>query len=224
MLRRNTPIQQKLMKVIMLTSGAVLLLTCSSFFAYEFVTFRQSSMRELSTLGEIIATNSTAALAFDDSTAANEILSALKAERHIVAAGVYDADGKLFSYYRASRNQTPFPTVPEADGYQFAAAYFGGYQPIVQGDKRLGTLYLKSDTGAMYERLKLYGTIALLVVALSFLLAYLLSRNLQHGITTPILALTETAKAVSDGTTIRSGPLSKLITKWACSPMHLTIC
>lgn len=198
MRRRSTPIQQKLMKVIMLTSGAVLLLTCSSFFAYEFVTFRQSSIRELSTLGEIIATNSTAALAFDDSTAANEILSALKAERHIVAAGVYDADGKLFSYYRASQNQAPFPTVPEADGYQFAAAYFGGYQPIVQGDKRLGTLYLKSDTGAMYERLKLYGTIALLVVALSSLLAYLLSKNLQHGITTPILALTETAKAVSD--------------------------
>jgi len=186
------------MKVIMLTSGAVLLLTCSAFFAYELITFRQSSIRQLSTLGEIIAANSTAALAFDDSTAANEILSALKAERHIVAAGLYDADGKLFSSYRADPQQGAFPTAPATDGYRFTGAYFGGYQPIVQGDKRLGTLYLKSDTGAMYERLQLYGSIALLVVTLSFLLAYLLSKNLQHGITTPILALAETAKAVSD--------------------------
>ncbi|HEY5748716.1 MAG TPA: ATP-binding protein [Chryseolinea sp.] len=198
MRRRNTPIQQKLMKVIMLTSGAVLLLTCASFFAYELVTFRQSSIRQLSTLGEIIATNSTAALAFDDSTAANEILSALKAERHVVAACLYDADGKLFSSYRANAQQGAFPAAPETDGYQFTDAYFGGYQSVVQGDKRLGTLYLKSDTGAMYERLRLYGSIAVLVVALSFLLAYLLSKNLQHGITTPILALAETAKAISD--------------------------
>lgn len=50
----------------------------------------------------------------------------------------------------------------------------------------------------MYERFRLYGSIALLVIVLSFLLSYLLSKRLQRGISKPILALTETAKAISN--------------------------
>ena len=68
------------MTILLLTSGAVLLLTGASFFAYEFLTFRQASLRQLSIQGEIIAANSTAALAFenvDDATSTvSDIISA----------------------------------------------------------------------------------------------------------------------------------------------------
>ena len=50
----------------------------------------------------------------------------------------------------------------------------------------------------MYERFRLYGSIAALVMVGSFLLAYFLSRILQRRISQPILALAETAKAISD--------------------------
>ncbi len=97
--QKNTPIRQKLMMVIMLTSGAALLLMCLAFFTYEVLTFRQATVRQLSTLGKIIAANSTAALAFDNHDDANETLAALKAEQHIVSASLYDKDGKLFAQY-----------------------------------------------------------------------------------------------------------------------------
>src|SRR5437870_5031749 len=96
---KDTPIRRKLTAIILLTTGAALLLTCALFFAYEFLTFRQTTVRQLSTLGEIIAANSTAALAFDNQGDANEILAALKAEPHVVAASLYKKDGKLFSTY-----------------------------------------------------------------------------------------------------------------------------
>lgn len=195
---KNASIQHKLMKVIMLTSAAVLLLTCSAFFAYEFVTFRQNSIRQLSTLGEIIAANSTAALAFDDAQAAYEILSALKAEPHIVAACLYDSVGKVFSYYPQDLTNETFPAAEANNGYHFEGAYFGGFQPIEQGSKRLGTLYLRSDTGAISQRFQLYGGITLLVIVVSVLLAFMLSKRLQRGISTPILALAETAQAISE--------------------------
>src|SRR6059036_1951305 len=99
MLLRDRPIRRKLMTIILLTSGTVLLLTCAAFFAYEFLTFRRATVRQLSTLGEIIAANSTAALAFDNQDDAKEVLAALKAERHIVAASLYDKNGTLFSKY-----------------------------------------------------------------------------------------------------------------------------
>ena len=185
------------MTILLLTSGAVLLLTCTSFFAYEFLTFRQTALRQLATQGEIVAANSTAALAFENDDDAKEILSALKAERHIVAASLYDEAGRLFSKYPADIPDSSLPATPERDGYRLEHSHLAGFQPVVQGAKRLGTLYLKSDMGAMYERFRLYGLIALLVIVSSFLLAYMLSRMLQDQISHPILALAETAKAIS---------------------------
>jgi signal transduction histidine kinase len=51
---------------------------------------------------------------------------------------------------------------------------------------------------ATYARLRLYGGIALLVVVLASLVAYALSRTFQRQISRPIIALAETAKAVSE--------------------------
>jgi len=197
---RDTPIQRKLMTIILLTSGAVLLLTCSAFFVYELLTFRQTTVRQLTTLAEIIATNSTGALAFQNQSDAQEILAALKAERHIVAACLYDNEGKLFAKYPPDLPASAFPAKRENDGYRFDYSYLASFQPVVQGGNyRLGTLYLKSDMQAVYARFRLYGIIIVVVIALSFLLTYILSRTLQQQISEPILALADTAKAISAG-------------------------
>src|SRR4051812_11941700 len=197
---QDRPIQQKLMTMILGTSGVVLLLTCTAFMGYELLTYRQSAVRELSTLGEIIAAQSTGAVAFDNQRDATEILSALKAERHIVAACLYDRQGKIFSRYPDGAPDSAFPATPQPDGYRFFDGHLVGFTPVVQvkGSDRFGTLYLNSDMQAMYERLRLYGGISLLVVMFASLVAYLLSRTLQRQISRPILALAETAKAVSD--------------------------
>src|SRR3954470_1360059 len=113
------PLQQRLMSIMLLTSGAVLLLTCAGFFAYEILTFRQTTVRQLSTVAAIVADNSTAVLAFDDPAGAQEILSALKAEPHIVAAGLYDESGQLFSTYPVHLDASEFPARPAAAGYRF---------------------------------------------------------------------------------------------------------
>jgi signal transduction histidine kinase len=196
---QDKPIGQKLTLIILGTSTVVLLLTCTAFLAYDVLTFRQSAVRQLSTLGEIVAANSTGVLAFANQDDATEILAALKAERHIVAACLYDRQGKVFARYPAGATEAAFPSAPGADGYDFQAGYLAGFAPVSQVEgQRLGTLYLKSDMVALYDRLRLYGAIAVLVIAGSSLVAYTLSRRLQRQISRPILALAETAKAVSD--------------------------
>lgn len=194
----DTPIRRKLMTVILVTSGAVLLLTCTAYFAYEYVTFRQTAVRQIFTLGEIVAANSTAALAFDDREAADEILAALRAERHLVGAALYDSLGNLFSQYPADLPPGALPAAPGPEGFRFGPSSLAGFQPVVHRDRRLGTLYLRTDMGAMYERFRLYGIIALLVIVVSLVMAYLLSRALQQQISKPILALAGTARAVSE--------------------------
>jgi signal transduction histidine kinase len=187
------------MTVILLTSGAVLTLTCGTFLAYELVTFRQSMVRSLSTLAQAIATNSTASLAFQNADDGAQVLSALTADPHVVAAALYDEQGILFaSYTNPAARDLLLPPRPDRDGYHFGPASLSLYQPVTIESRRLGTLYLQSDLGAMYQRFTLYGGMVLGVIAVASLLAFVLARRLQRHITEPVLSLARTAKTVSE--------------------------
>ncbi|HKB56023.1 MAG TPA: ATP-binding protein [Lacunisphaera sp.] len=196
---KHMPIRRKLMLIILLTSGVVMLLMRGAFFTYEYLTFRSATVRQLSILGEILAANSTAALAFENPEDAKEILSALQAERHVVAAALYDRKGRLFSHYPEILPAMIVPSAPGPDGYRFGESHLAGFQPVMQKDRRLGTLYLEFDTGAVMQEW-LWGSlqIALAVMVVVLLVAYGLSRALQKQISGPILALADTARAVSE--------------------------
>src|SRR5690554_1605284 len=198
MLFKDTPIKQKLMTVNLLTSGAVLLVTGLAFFAYELYNFRQSTLTKLSSLGEITAANSTAALAFDDLTAANEILAALHAEQNIVSAILYDTLGQPFATYPIGLDEAELPDISQKIGYRFSRGYMEGIQPVIQGSKSLGTLYLRSNLNALWERFQLYSMVVLVVMGFSILIAYLLSLFLSKSISRPIVSLSETATAISN--------------------------
>jgi signal transduction histidine kinase len=195
---RNVPIRRKLMVIQLATSGAVVLLTCAVFFVYDYYTFRDALVRRLRTHGEIIATNSTAAIAFRNRGDATEILQALTAEPRIRRAAIYNPDGELFALYPATMEESDFPAKPAPDGHEFGEGALRLFQPILQHDRRLGTLYLETDLGHLKQRLTVYSAIVGLVLAGSFLIAYLLSRMLQGMISTPIMNLAETARAISE--------------------------
>jgi signal transduction histidine kinase len=195
---KDFPIKRKLMAVILLTSSTALLITSAAFIAYEIMTFRQAMIRNLSALAEIIANNSTASLAFGNESDAKDILSALKAERHIIAAGLYDKEGKLFAIYPDSEPLSVFPSSPDSDGCRFEGVHLIVFQPVVEAGKRQGTLYLKSDLREMSERFRRYGVIVILVASGSLCVALVVSTILRKRIFHPILTLTATAKVISE--------------------------
>ena len=195
---RNIPIKRKLMVVILLTSGFAILLMGSALITYELVTFRSALTNNIEVLAQIIGSNSTAALAFDDRENANEILRALAAENQITAAAIYDRNGRLFASFPESITPTQLPPVPGPDGHRFNRFQFVMVQPIFQEGARLGTIYLQADLGQMYRRLTVYGILLFVVGVCSFLGAMALSAALQHRISLPILELAKVATAVSD--------------------------
>jgi signal transduction histidine kinase/ActR/RegA family two-component response regulator len=192
-------IRRQLMRMVLLTSGAVLLLTTASLFTYEFSTFREASRQQLETLGKAIAANSTAALAFANSDDAEDVLRAFDADPHIVAAALYDRSGRLFAAYPAhgAANELPaqLPNTPAP--YRFDGAYLLGFQPVMEGERRMGTLFMKSDLRAIDARVQFYLGILALIVGASALLAYVIFTQLQHRISRPILELATIASAVS---------------------------
>jgi signal transduction histidine kinase/ActR/RegA family two-component response regulator len=194
---KTASIRRSLMRMIFLTSGVVLLVTSTGFCTYELLTFRQSSIQQLEILSRVIASNSTAALAFDNADDAASVLSAFKADPHIVAAALYDVHGKVFATYPQGLSEEKLPA-RTGTGYLFSRSALTGFQPVVEGSKQLGVLFVESDLNAMYARIKLYGLILVLVAAIAVSLAYLVSRRLQHRLLQPILALADTAKAVAE--------------------------
>ena len=195
---RDWPIKRKLTAMLLLISGLVLLLTSAAFVTYQVVTFRQTMRDNLSTRAQILAANSTAALAFSNPADAREILSALRSDAHMVVAGLYDRGGHLFASYPASLAPGALPAAPEADGFRFERGHLVGVAPVAEvPTDRLGTLYLVSDTKAVSDAIRLSGVIAAGMLLIALLVAYVLANALQGWISEPILMLAGTAAAVS---------------------------
>jgi len=192
------PIKRKLTAILLLISGLVLLLTSAAFVTEQIITFRQTMRNNLATRARILAANSTAALAFANKADATEILAALQYDPHMVAAALYLQDGQVLATYAAAASADLVPAAPEPDGYRFERGRLVAFTPVSQGgNQRLGTLYIASDTKAVSDALRLSGLIAIVVLGIAMLAAYALAAALQGRISTPILALAETATMAS---------------------------
>jgi signal transduction histidine kinase/ActR/RegA family two-component response regulator/HAMP domain-containing protein len=195
----SQPLRKKLMTLMLLPCAGVLLLTCGTLLAYEYATFRQNILEQTATLARVIATNSTAALAFQNEDDAADVLAALKTEPHVTLAALYDQRGNLFARYPPQAAVQLFPPSPQLDGYSFGTQFLEGFQPVREtAEQRLGTLYVRSDMSGMYERLALYAAIVCGLIVVSIAMAYVLSRRLQRQISQPIIELAETARAISE--------------------------
>ena len=196
---RNQPIRRKLMIILLVTSGAVLALTCAAFIGYQYENYRAAARHNLQTLGELIASNSTAAVAFDNPSDETDVLAALHAERRITLAAVYDASGALFAHYPADAPASAFPDRPQRDGLRVSAGALIDYRPIREGgNSRLGTLYLRWDLTSLHHEIGLYALIAAGMTVLAMLLAYALGRSLQRQISRPVQTLGRVAAVVSE--------------------------
>jgi len=194
---RKSSIKRKVTMVIMLTCIAVLMVTVIAFVTYDWVTFRQSMVRNLDTLAQTIADNSAAALAFRNEDDAANILFSLRSETHVTAAVLYDREGKPFAKYPASLSEAAMPAAAPEEGHHFDSSDLIMVQPVIQSGNRLGVLYLRSDLTGLGERLNLYFAISSLIMAGSLLLALWLSSTLQRRISNPIIALAATARDIT---------------------------
>lgn len=196
---QHVSIKRKLMLIMMLTTIAALLLAAGVFVVYDRVTFRRSMVNDLAILAEIIGANSTAALTFNDPASAQETLAGLAAEPHILSAGIYAADGKLFaSWTRPAAGEGPaLHRRPEAH-YSFLDDRLDLCGRITLDRETLGGVCLQTDLQELRIRLGQHARIVVMVILGSSLVALALSSLLQRIVSTPVLNLARTARVVSN--------------------------
>jgi PAS domain S-box-containing protein len=195
---RDLSIRRKLTLIVMITTCTAILLACGAFFAFDIHTLRQSRMHDLETLAEVLGSNSTAAVTFNDPGAAREVLQSLSAKEHIMAAALYRSDGAIFATYVRDPAIAPFVfPAPESSGTRFEGRRLVVFHTILLDGHRLGTVFLASDLGEFDELLRVYSALFGLIVLSLSVVAFFMAARMQRVISDPILLLAQTTRRVT---------------------------
>ena len=186
---RDRPIGQKVTSLILGISSAALLLACAVLFAFQAYTTKRHFTHELGVVAAITAHNSAAAVMFRDEDAANETLNGLTSMPQIVGARLELMDGTRLAEFGEQNNKDR----------KLKGNHVLLEEPVVRDGNREGTLFLHADFSALYSQLlKLYAIILVLVLAVSLLLAFVLSGRFQRFISDPVLRLASTARRIAE--------------------------
>jgi len=194
---KNLSIKRKLTVINQLTTAIALLVALTAFIVYESLTFRNTLQKELATNAEIIGNNSTAALTFDEQKTAEEILSALRTEKHVVSACIYAKNDRIFATYIRKDAKPEFPRTVPAESQKFINNTLVLTRPIFLENDLIGKVYMKYDLMEMRSRFSRYAVIVLGVILISSLISLAAATRLQRMISKPILHLADTAYTVS---------------------------
>ena len=144
----NFSIRQKLQAIVMVTSGAALLVASVAFTLYDRSTFLRAKTQDLAAVATMIGSNSTAAVTFGDARSAAEILSALQTKQNVIRACIYDKAGRLFASYRRDPANgdcsSPSAHVPAVTILKHEMVLF---QPMIVNGQSIGTISARTSDG-----------------------------------------------------------------------------
>lgn len=173
------------------TTAVTVLITFLLLMTHQYISGYQQLEEELGTQAAIIATNSAAALAFNDKKAAHENLGAIRKTPRILGAALYDANGKLFAaldgvaaiFPDSVDPETLTPPPPRIDPGFFAHLM---REEVMQDGNRVGALILLATRKPLYVNLLAYAVGLVLIGGIALFLARRFTASLRKK-----MALTE---------------------------------
>jgi len=206
---RDLALKRKLTLISMVTSGVALLLACGVIAGYETVKARRAMLDEVLTLAQIVGDNSAAALTFDDPESAAQTLRSLAADKHIIAALIYDAEGRPFASYQPAGAIPLTPPVIQRNTHVFTDDYMEiledgfsddhleVFRDISVAGETIGTMYVRHNMLELRATLIRSMYLMFGVMAVASLVAWLLTRKLQPLVAGPITDLARLVRGVT---------------------------
>ena len=206
---QSLSIRNKLMSLFLLMGCSVLIFSEAFFISHELRRLHYDLENQLHPVALLLASQSRAALMFEDAISATEILRALHAHNSLVAAYLYMPDGKRFAAYNEEKNQAQqqrhqalanqrtkdYPMIQDFF-VQANEAHF--ILPIVFESQFLGTVHLVDNLSSFNQAVHELILASIFIVVISLLLAFFLAAQLPKIIATPILSLKKLMIRVSN--------------------------
>ncbi len=192
-------IKIKIVGLVLIISSISLILSGIIFYAYDRTQFEIKSIRDLSTLADVIGKNNTANLFFNGKDEAIQLLSSLNAYKHIRQASIFNKNDELFAEYKRDSSFSAKVIIPSShrDSTIFNKNSLIVSKPIYLDNEIIGTIYINSDLKEYSERISNFIRVISLVLLISLFIAFLLSVKLQQIISRPILKLAKLTDEIS---------------------------
>lgn len=205
---------------MMLVSCVGVTISVIAMVAINLVNQRRAMVENLESIASIVTSNSTAAVTFKDRLATAEILAALRDLSAIEFASVHLRDSSVLATYGkpppaadGMRNELANQLPPSSAGriaageklvdvidrnVLYVADRIFVFSPIVLDGERIGTLRIVANTEQLWQ-VGISGILSgMAVLLLTALLAYALSRRLQHTVSEPVVNLYQTMVKISE--------------------------
>jgi PAS domain S-box-containing protein len=198
---RHASIRIKLIAIVMLTTCASLALAGMALVVFEWIIGRRALHGEIEAVADILASNSTATLTFDDQRTALDTLNTLSSQPRILSGCFYAGDGTLLaSYPEAPRRPAALrcPSAVGPDEARFERTTLVLQRPVLFHGERIGSVRLVASLAELERRVQAFGLVLLGTLSAAALVALLVSSRLQRLVSRPVLDLAATARRISE--------------------------
>lgn len=194
--RRENIGHQILWLVARTTMLAVLAVSLMNIVGY-FYTSRSNKVEQIRAIAQVLAENSTAAVSFEQSDAAQQLLESLARQPEIVNAVIVDTEGKIFAQFSRSPESawTKAPSV--SDQATFKGNMLDVQVPIMEFDQPIGRLIIRADASDIFTSVVRFIVASILLCIAVLAVGIWLTARLQRSISGPIMNLASMAQEVS---------------------------
>jgi len=195
---QDMSIKLKLISIQLFTTLFILVFFVGIYLFSQYHQYEARAFSRMSTLAEILGSNSISALLFFDNDAANDVLESLETQEDVLNAVVYDHNGEVFARFDRDSNS----------GYGFEEmlsekrmtddGHFILTKKILFDDLSVGWITLRLDSSNRTTALVEAVWQSFFLFIAGIILAGLLSVRAQRPISESIGTLAETAKRIHD--------------------------
>ena len=192
---RDQPIGRKLLVLTLASSATALVLASGGFLAWDITEFRQDLQQDLDAQAAIVAENSAAPLAFNDTQAAGETLAVMRLRPRVVMACLYKGGQVFATYYRDAGAICPgSPPAPGATSSSYVVV-----RPVTVAGEAVGTLYISRDLEDLRDRVGVGAAAVAVFLLIALAASFVIASGIQRVIAAPLLELAGAARTISTG-------------------------
>src|SRR5262245_53700035 len=193
----NLSLKRKLM-LISIVPTAALLVASAAFVAYDYRAVRSEQVRLDQRLAEALVARASTPLSIGNERAVRLAVTAFDRNPNVTRVYVFSADGRVFAkYIHPGVTDTDNPPATLQPEPVITWNRIGVYRPLTVNSTIIGSVYLESDRGEQYPRLRRSGAVVVVFLIASLLIGLAVSSALHEVVSGPILQLSETARLVS---------------------------
>ncbi len=195
---RELSIKRRVTLLLAAVAGIALLGSFLAFLAYERLTLRESQVRSLRTQALVLSQVIGVDLTFGTPLSGSRSLQHLSNNPRILAARIYDDEGRPFGDYLLQGHELPLPEHPQGESALFSRNHLDVFQRIHVDGEFKGTLFIRSDLkeidAIFIGSVQMMAMVGAVLMGLVFLASFLLQKQISE----PILAVSRTARRISE--------------------------